>query len=100
MSLALTRPEEIREVHAEAETLVRLHAVEFLVNRKQHAPFQAVSLVEQQDRRPDQHHPAAAVGNLLRSVSRAAGPIRHAFDEETHVGLRVFEAPRRWTIPV
>src|SRR5829696_4276234 len=51
--------------------LIRLPAVEFLVNRKQHAPFQAVSLVEQQDRRPDQHHPAAAVGNLLRSVSRA-----------------------------
>src|SRR5262249_33907847 len=100
VSFLFAGPEEIREVDAEPEALLRLRAVHPLIDGKEHAPRQAVSLVQEERRRTDEHHPAAGIGHLQALMPGCGSRVADRLDEEAQVGLGIIEAPRLRTVAV
>src|SRR5215471_10263755 len=100
VSSVAARPEEVREVHAEPEPLVRLRAVHALVERKQGAGLEAVRLVQKKKRRADEGDASAGIRHHGAGVLRARRRVVHALDEEPEIRLRVIAPPCRRAVPV
>src|SRR5437762_9625978 len=98
--LSLRGPEKVREVDAEAESLVVLQWSISLIHRKQHAAFDAVRFVEQQHRWSDERDTTSGVDHQLPVVQRGPRDVARRFDEEPKIGLRILLAPRGRTVAV
>src|SRR5436190_22273757 len=94
VSLPFARPEEVGEVQAEAETLLRLCAVRALVDGEEHPAFDSVCLVEQQERWPGERHVPAGIGHVHPGMLTSVGSVADRLDEEPQIRFRIVPSPR------
>src|SRR5215831_271489 len=100
MSFVAAGPEKIREIYSEAKALLWLVAIDALIEREQDAAFDAVRLVQEEERRSHEGDVATGIRHLLMQVTHRTRGIGNTFDEEPQIGLRILRTPWPRTIAV
>ena len=89
------QPEEVADIHGNADAFPCAPRVDTLISRKQHASLEGVCLVEHQRRRADEHSPR---GGWLSNAGDAIGAavLRRRFDKEAGIRFRRLDTQRLW----